>query len=108
MKDYKKSKKAKNSVLSKKKIVTVPAVEEVKDSKGVVIQAKVAEESYNEIVITKKAYCPDTGKAVDSIVNSYTIDVVDDSISNLEEQIDRLSAEKEDWEAVKADFEALK
>ena len=108
MKDYKESKKAKNSVLSKKKIVTIPAVEEVKDSKGVVIQAKVAEESYNEIVINKKAYSPDTGKAIDDIVYNYRVEDVDTFISDLKEQIDRLTAEKESWEAIKADFEALK
>jgi len=108
MRNYKESKKAKNSVLSKKKIITNPAVEEVKDSKGKVIQAKVAESSYDVIKIATKAYSSETGKAVDDIVVTYELQQINNMISNAIDRVNEATAEKEAWEAIKADYEALK
>lgn len=108
MKDYKESKKAKNSVLSKEKVITIPAVEEVKDSKGKVIQAKVEESSYDVIKISTKAYNPLTGsKLADSVVE-YSESDVTLNITALETQIASLTEEKESWEAIIADYKALK
>lgn len=106
--NYKESKKAKNSVLSKEKVITSPAVEEVKDSKGKVIQAKVEESSYNVIKISTKAYNPLTGsKLADSVVQYSEADV-NSNIASLESQIASLTSEKESWEAIKTDYKALK
>ena len=107
MKDYKESKKAKRSVLSKEKIITIPAVEEVKDSKGKVIQTKVEESSYNVIKISTKAYNPLTGsKLADSVIEYNEADV-DNNIAQLESQIASLTADKESWDEIKADYKAL-
>tara|TARA_R100000742_G_C4269800_1_gene88372 strand:- start:144 stop:470 length:327 start_codon:yes stop_codon:yes gene_type:complete len=106
--NYKESKKAKNSVLSKSKVVTIPAVEEVKDSKGKVVQEKVNESSYDIIKITTKSYSPETGKAVADIVVEYPLNEVERMIENATDRIAEVTAEKEAWEAIKADFEALK
>jgi len=106
--NYKESKKAKNSVLSKSKVVTSPAVEEVKDSKGKVIQAKVDESSYDVIKITTKAYSPETGSKLADTVVEYSEADVDANIASLESQIASLTSNKENWEAIKADYKALK
>mgnify|MGYP003138990782 CR=1 FL=1 len=107
MKDYKESKKAKRSVLSKEKVIMIPAVEEVKDSKGKVIQAKVEESSYDVIKISTKAYNPLTGsKLADSVVEYSEADI-NANISSLESQIASLTAEKESWAEIIADYKAL-
>jgi len=108
MRNYKESKKAKNSVLSKLKVVTTPAVEEVKDSKGKVIQAKVAEVSHDVIKISTKAYSAETGKAKDDIIVEYQLDQVEQQIKEANNRVAEATVEKEDWEAIKADYEALK
>ena len=105
--DYKESKKAKRSVLSKEKVITREAVEEVQDSKGNVVQEAQAEESYSKIKISTKAYNPKTGSKLADQVSEYMPSEVDLSIANLQNQIDALTVEKESWEAIKADYEAL-
>ena len=105
--DYKESKKAKRSVLSKEKVITREAVEEVQDSKGKVLQEAVAEESYSKIKISTKAYNPKTGSKLADTVVEYVPSEVDSIISDLQKQLDKVTAEKESWEAIKADYEAL-
>jgi uncharacterized small protein (DUF1192 family) len=105
--DYKESKKAKRSVLSKEKVITREAVEEVQDSKGNVVQEAQAEESYSKIKISTKAYNPKTGSKLADQVVEYMPSELDSRISDLQGQIDRITAEKESWEAIKADYEAL-
>jgi len=105
--DYKESKKAKRSVLSKSKVIIREAVEEVQDSKGKVIQSSEPEDSYEVIKISTKAYNPKTGSKLADQVIEYRKEEVDEQISGLQLQIDRISAEKESWEAIKADYEAL-
>ena len=105
--DYKESKKAKRSVLSKEKVITKEAVEEVQDSKGNIVQEAQAEESYSRIKISTKAYNPKTGSKLADEVIEYLPSEVDIRISDMQSQIDILTAEKESWEAIKADFEAL-
>ena len=105
--DYKESKKAKRSVLSKEKVITREGVEEVQDSKGNVLQEAVAEESYSKIKISTKAYNPKTGSKLANEVVEYMPSEVDYKISDLQSSIDSLTAEKESWEAIKADYEAL-
>jgi len=105
--DYKESKKAKRSVLSKEKTITREAVEEVKDSKGKVIQAAQAEEGYSIIKISTKAYNPKTGSKLADEVIEYMPKEVDLRITDLQSQLDTITAEKESWEAIKADYEAL-
>ena len=105
--DYKESKKAKRSVLSKEKVITKEAVEEVQDSKGNIVQEAQAEESYSRIKISTKAYNPKTGSKLADEVIEYLPSEVDIRISDMQSQIDTLTAEKESWEAIKADFEAL-
>ena len=105
--DYKESKKAKRSVLSKEKVITREGVEEVQDSKGKVLQEAVAEESYSKIKISTKAYNPKTGSKLADTVVEYVPSEVDSIISDLQKQLDKVTAEKESWEAIKADYEAL-
>ena len=107
MKDYKESKKAKRSVLSKEKVITKEAVEEVQDSKGNILQGAQAEESYSKIKISTKAYNPKTGSKLADQVVEYLPSDVDLRILDMQSQIDTLTAEKESWEAIKADYEAL-
>jgi len=105
--NYKDSKDAGRSVLSKVKIVDSPAVEEITDDDGNVIVEAVAEQSHDEIKIATRQFNPDTGSKLADKVIQYSVTEVDYWINDLTNQIAELTSAKESWEAIKADYEAL-
>ena len=107
MKGYAQKKKAKKWSVGKSKFVITPAVTEVQDENGVVVREAVAEESKDIIKLSKKRYDPETGKALANIEEDVSVSRCDEEVSRLDNQIAELTAEKEGWEALKADIEAL-
>ena len=105
--NYKESKDAGRSVLSKVKIVDSPAIEEQTDDNGNVIVEAVAEQSHNQIKIATRQFNPDTGSKLADKVIQYNLVEVDYWIDDLTSQIAELTSAKESWEAIKADYEAL-
>ena len=107
MKNYKQMKKDKKWSVAKEKVVTSPAVSEVKDDKGVVVREAKAETSYEHITLIRKHYSSETGKAMDDLKSVVSESECDDSITNIDAQITALTAEKEDYVQLKADIKAL-
>lgn len=107
MKGYAQKKKDKKWSVGKSKLVIAPAVTEVQDENGVVVRAAQAEESKDIIKLSKKRYDPETGKALANIEENVSVSRCDEEVSRLDNQIAELTAEKEGWEALKADIEAL-
>lgn len=107
MKDYAQRKKNKKWSLAKNKVVISPAVTEVKDEKGVVVRKAQAEESRDEIQITKKRYDAETGTAVADAVETVSEAVCDDAIAQCDKVIAEQTAIKDGWTALKADIKAL-
>lgn len=107
MKNYKQMKKDKKWSVAKEKVVTSPAVSEVKDDQGVVVRAARAEESHEDIKLIKKHYSSETGKALDDIKSVISESFCDESIKQIDAQIAELTAEKEDYVQLKADIKAL-
>ena len=107
MKNYAERKKNKKWALAKNKVVTSPAVTEVKDDKNVVVRAAKAEESYEVIQVTKKTYDAETGKAGADQVQDVTEAQCDDQIASCDSRIADIEAEKSGWTTLKADIKAL-
>ena len=107
MKDYAKRKKNKKWSVAKTKVVTTPAVSEVKDDKGVVVRSAVDEVSHEEVKLTKKTFDPETGTAGADNVQTVTAERCDIEISRCDAQIAEATAQKEGWEALKKDIAAL-
>ena len=107
MKGYAQKKKDKKWSVGKIKEVVSPAVSEVKDEKGVVVREAKAEESIDIITLSKKRYDSETGKALADIEERMSVERCDEAVKGLDEQIAELTAQKEGWEALKADIEAL-
>ncbi len=105
--NYKASKDAGRSVLSKVKIVDSPGIEEERDDEGNVIVEAVAEQSHDEIKIATRQFNPDTGSKLADKITQYNLVEVDYWIDDLTSQIAELTSAKESWEAIKADYEAL-
>ena len=107
MKNYAERKKNKKWVLAKNKVVTSPAVTEVKDDKGVVVRAAKAEESHEVVQLSKKRYDAETGKAGADQVEDVTVAKCDNQIASCDSSIADIQAEKDGWTALKADIAAL-
>lgn len=107
MKDYSKMKSSKKWSVIKKKVVSSPAISEVKDENGVVVREKQDEVSYDDIKLIKKQFDSNTGLAVDNIEQSIDELVCDSEIKALDNQITELTAQKEGWELLKADIAKL-
>lgn len=107
MKGYAQKKKDKKWSVGKTKEVVSPAVTEVKDENGVVVREAKAEESIDIIKLSKKRYDPETGKALANMEEDVSVNRCDEEVSRLDNQIAELTAQKEGWEALKADIEAL-
>ena len=105
--NYKQSKDAGRSVLSKVKIVDYPGIEEQTDDDGNVIVEAVAEQSHDEIKIATRQFNPDTGSKLADKITQYNLTEVDYWIDDLTNQIAELTSAKESWEAINADYEAL-
>jgi len=107
MKNYAERKKNKKWSLAKNKVVTSPAVTEVKDDKNVVVRAAKAEESHEVVQLSKKRYDAETGKAGADQVQDVTVAQCDNQIASCDSRIADIQAEKDGWTALKADIAAL-
>ena len=107
MKDYAERKKNKKWSVAKNKVVTSPAVTEVKDDKGVVVREAKAEVSHDVIQLTKKRYDAETGKALADYTQEVSVEQCNRSIADCDKRIADITAEKDGWTALKADIEAL-
>ena len=107
MKDYSQRKKDKKWSVAKNKVVTSPAVTEVKDDEGVVVRSASAEVSHEAIQLTKKRYDAETGKALPDYTQEVSVEQCDSSIADCDKRIAEITAEKDGWTALKADIKAL-
>ena len=107
MKGYSAKKTAKKWSVAKAKVVDVPAVTEVKDEDGKVVRAKVDEQSHDEIMLSKKVYDSETGKALADSVIAVSDGECDAMIESIDKQITELGEQKSGWEALKADIAKL-
>ena len=107
MKNYAERKKNKNWSLAKNKVVTSPAVTQVKDDKGVVVRAAQAEQSHEVVQLSKKRYDAETGKAGADQVEDVTVAKCDNQIASCDSRIADIEAEKSGWTTLKADIAAL-
>ena len=67
----------------------------------------LSKESNGSFKITKKAFNPDTGDSIDDEVSTHALEFVTSAISALTDNIASLTLEKEDYEQLKTDMEAL-
>tara|TARA_R100001530_G_scaffold46448_1_gene34947 strand:- start:801 stop:1046 length:246 start_codon:yes stop_codon:yes gene_type:complete len=81
----------------------------MKNYKALKAAAKVTLEKVDDTKykITKKVYDPETGEALADVANIEYTEFLDGIISGLGEHIAEKTAEKEDWELLKEDLEAL-
>ena len=107
MKDYSQRKKDKKWSVGKAKVVTSPAVTEVKDDDGVVVREAKAEVSHDVVQLNKKRYDAETGKALPDYTQEVSVEQCDVSIADCDKRIAEVTAEKDGWTALKADIEAL-
>ena len=107
MKGYSAKKTAKKWSLAKTKVVDVPAVTEVKDEDGKVVRAKVDEKSHEEIMLSKKVYDSETGKALTDSVVAVSDGECDVMIESIDLQVTELGEQKSGWVALKADIAKL-
>ena len=107
MKDYALRKKNKKWSVAKTKVVTAPAVSEVKDDKGVVVRKAQAEQSHEVVQLTKKTFGPETGAAGTDNVQTVTVEECDNRIAQCDNNITEQTAVKAGWEALKTDIKAL-
>jgi len=67
----------------------------------------LSKEENGSFKITKKAFNPDTGEAIDDEVSTQQLEFINSTISALTGNIESLTSEKEDYEQLKTDMEAL-
>tara|TARA_R110000824_G_scaffold400736_1_gene609195 strand:- start:302 stop:547 length:246 start_codon:yes stop_codon:yes gene_type:complete len=81
----------------------------MKNYKALKAASKVSISKTNEgqYFITKKNYDSDTGAAKDDSISQITIDNINGVVTSLSNQITNATAEKEDYEQLKTDLEAL-
>ena len=107
MKDYALRKKNKKWSVAKNVVVTSPAVSEVQDSDGVVVREAKAETTFETIQLSKKTYDAETGKAGADSVQDVSVAMCDDRIAMCDNQIAESTSQKEGWELLKTDIQAL-
>tara|TARA_Y100001938_G_C8067104_1_gene420888 strand:+ start:163 stop:486 length:324 start_codon:yes stop_codon:yes gene_type:complete len=107
MKNYKAMKSAKSWSVKKAKVVDRPAVSEVKDNDGNVVRAAEAEQSHEELQLVQKRYDPNSGKALDDSVRSYSLSEVASEIQRCKDRASEAQAEQADWEELEKDLKAL-
>ena len=107
MKNYKAQKSAKNWSVKKAKVVDRAAVSEVKDDDGNVVRTAQAEQSHDELQLVKKQFDPNSGKALDDSVQSFSLDQVAREIQSCKDRVSQAQAEQADWEELEKDLKAL-
>ena len=61
----------------------------------------------NKYLMIKKNYDPDTGSELDDSTTEYFVDNLSSRITEIDDKITALTAEKADYEQLKTDLEAL-
>jgi hypothetical protein len=107
MKNYKAMKSAKSWSVKKAKVVDRPAISEVKDDDGKVVRKAEAEQSHDELQLVKKQFDPNSGKAMDDLVQSIDLGSLANGISRVKDEISRLQDEQSDMEQLEKDLKAL-
>ena len=107
MKDYKAQKSAKNWSVKKAKIVDFPAVSEVKDDDGNVVREAEAERFHEELQLVRKQWDASSGKALDDVVQPFSLDQVAKEIEVCKNRSSEAQAEQADWEELEKDLKAL-
>lgn len=107
MKGYSAKKTAKKWSVAKSKVVDIPAVTEVKDEDGKVVREKVEEQSHDEIMLSKKVYDSETGKALADSVVAVSNEECNVMIENINKQVTELGEQKAGWVALQADIAKL-
>jgi hypothetical protein len=113
MHNYKALKSASKVSVQKVKVVDRPAaeaVEEVRDSDGVITTHSVhaqSEESHEELQVVCKSYDPHTGEAQDDSVKAYSLSEVNREIDRCKEEVTAIQAKQADWEQLETDLKAL-
>ena len=107
MKDYKAMKSAKSWSVKKAKIVDSPAVSEVKDDDGNVVREAQAERSHDELQLVRKQWDASSGKALDDVVQPFSLDQVAREIESCKNRASNAKAEQADWEELEKDLKAL-
>ena len=107
MKNYKAMKTAKSWSVKKAKVVDHAAVSEVTDSDGNVVRSAQAEQSHNEVQVVQKRFDSNSGKALDDLVQSISLNSLASDISRVKAQISDLQDEQADMEQLEKDLKAL-
>ena len=113
MHNYKALKSASKVSVQKVKVVdkaAVEAVEEVRDSEGVVTTDSVfaqAEVSHEELQVVCKSFDPQTGEAQDDSVKSYSLSEVKREIDHCKADVVSIEAHQAEWEQLETDLKAL-
>ena len=113
MHNYKALKAASKASVQKVKVVDKPAVEaveEVKDSEGVVTTDSVfaqAEESHEELQVVCKSFDPQTGEAQDDSVKAYSLSELKSEIDRCKADVVKIEAEQAELEQLETDLKAL-
>ena len=113
MHNYKALKSASKVSVQKVKVVDSPAVEaveEVRDSEGVVTTDSVfaqAEESHEELQVVCKSFDPQTGEAQDDSVKAYSLSELKSEIDRCKADVVKIEAEQAELEQLETDLKAL-
>ena len=113
MHNYKALKSASKVSVQKVKVVdkaAVEAVEEVRDSEGVVTTDSVfaqAEESHEELQVVCKSFDPQTGEAQDDSVKAYSLSEIKSEIDRCKADVVKIEAEQAELEQLETDLKAL-
>ena len=113
MHNYKALKSASKVSVQKVKVVDRPAVEavdEVRDSEGVVTTDSVfaqAEISHEELQVVCKSFDPQTGEAQDDSVKAYSLSELTSEIDRCKADVVKIEAEQAEWEQLETDLKAL-
>ena len=100
-------KSAKSWSVKKAKVVDRAAISEVKDDDGNVVRPAEAEQSHDELQLVKKQFDPNSGKAMDDAVQSYSLSEVASEIQRCKDRASEAQAEQAGWEELEKDLKAL-
>ena len=107
MKNYKAMKSAKSWSVKKAKVVTSKAVSEIKDEDGKIVRQGQPEASRDELQLIQKRWDSNSGKALDDLVQPFTLEQVAREIQSCKDRASEAQAEQADWEELEKDLKAL-
>ncbi len=100
-------KSAKSWSVKKAKVVDQKAISEVKDDDGNIVRQASAEQSHDELQLVQKRFDPNSGKAMDDSIQSYSLSDVAREIQSCKDRASKAQAEQADWEELEKDLKAL-